>query len=60
MANFRELQDGVKVLELKEAVVLNVRTKCPNKWKLIDLETGEEYLGSSPDEHYMHWKKIKD
>ena len=56
----RTLQDGTEVQELEKSVVLEVRTKCPNKWKLVDLETGEEYIGNRPDEHKMYWKKIKD
>jgi hypothetical protein len=58
--NYRKLRFGTEVPELDEAVVLEVKTKCPNKWKLIDLETGEEYIGNMPNEHRMYWKKIKD
>lgn len=57
---FRKLRFGSEVPELDEAVILKVKTKCPNKWKLIDLETGEEYLGNIPNEHHLHWKKVKD
>jgi hypothetical protein len=56
----RKLLDGTVVEELSEPVQLIVKTKCPNKYKLIDLETGEEYIGNRPDEHKMYWKKIKD
>jgi hypothetical protein len=58
----RTLKDGTEVQELEKPVVLEVRTKCPNKWKLIDMETGQEYIGNRPDEHKnkMYWKKIKD
>jgi len=56
----RKLKDGTEVQELSEAVELKVVTKCPNKWKLVDMETGEEYVGNRPDEHNMFWKKIKD
>jgi hypothetical protein len=54
----RTLLDGSEVLELDTAVELIVKTKCPNKYKLIDLETGEEYIGNMPDEHHRFWKKI--
>ena len=56
--NFRTLQDGVNVYELEEPVELVVKTKSPMKWKLIDRETGEEYIGSTPTEGEYHWSKI--
>lgn len=55
----RKLTTGDEVLELSESVILKIKTKCPSKWKLTDMETGEEYIGTSPDDHYMDWKKIK-
>lgn len=57
---YRKLLNGQEVEELKQPVVLEVRTKCPDKYKLIDMETGEEYIGNRPDEHKMYWKKVKD
>jgi hypothetical protein len=42
----RKLIDGSEVIDLPEAVDLVIHTKAPGKYKLIDLETGEEYLGS--------------
>lgn len=56
----RELKNGDKAPEFENSVILEIKTKCPNKWKLIDLETGEEYIGTAPGEHYMQWKKIKN
>ena len=56
----RKLKNGVEVSELERPVELVVKTKCPNKWKLIDLETGQEYLGTAPFEYNMNWKIIKD
>jgi len=56
----RELKNGEKVPELERPTVLEVKTKCPNKWKLVDLETGEEYIGTAPYEHHMNWKRIKN
>jgi hypothetical protein len=44
--NKRILRDGVEVDSFEKPVDLIIHTKCPEKWKLIDLETGEEYLGS--------------
>jgi hypothetical protein len=57
----RKLQDGSSVEETEFPVILIVQTKCPEKWKLIDLETGEEYIGVLPMERKKdrHWKKLK-
>lgn len=54
----RTLQNGEQVVELEFAKELTVYTKCPEKWKLIDMETGEEYIGYS-SEGNSDWKKIK-
>jgi hypothetical protein len=32
--------------ELETAVILQVKTKSPEKWLLIDRETGQAYQGS--------------
>jgi hypothetical protein len=42
----RILKDGSEVDSFDKPVDLIIHTKCPEKWKLIDMETGEEYLGS--------------
>ncbi len=42
----RKLLNGSTVSELDEAVDLIIHTKAPGKYKVIDLETGEEYVGS--------------
>jgi hypothetical protein len=41
----RILKDGRVVEELEVARQLMVKTRCPDKWVLIDLETGEQYRG---------------
>lgn len=41
----RKLQDGSEVTDFSKPIDLIIHTKAPGKWKLIDLETGEEYLG---------------
>jgi hypothetical protein len=46
----RKLTDGSEVNELTQAVTLSVYTKCPQKWKLVDMETGEEYIGNIPNQ----------
>lgn len=56
----RKLQNGTLVNELEESVELIVKTRAPMKWKLIDQETGEEYIGQTPKDSQMHWSKIKN
>ncbi|MFZ9404038.1 MAG: hypothetical protein ACO25Q_06935 [Sediminibacterium sp.] len=52
----RKLIDGSLVNELDEAKTLTVYTKCPEKWMLVDMETGEVYTGYS-SEGKNDWKK---
>jgi len=40
------LLDGSEADSFDKPVGLVIHTKAPGKWKLTDLETGEEYLGS--------------
>ena len=54
----RKLQDGTEVQELSAPVQLVVYTKCPEKYKLIDMETGQEYVGTRPSQGDLHWKRI--
>ena len=42
--------------DLESPVTLEVYTKCPEKWLLIDTETGEVYTGHLT-EGKNHWKK---
>ena len=53
----RTLKNGEEVEELEIPVILTIKTKCPQKYMLIDQETGEVYTpyatsGSS------QWRKI--
>jgi hypothetical protein len=41
----RKLIDGREVEELEETIALAVKTKAPQKWLLIDQETGQIYQG---------------
>ncbi len=60
MTKTRILKNGQTVDELDKSVMLVIKTKAPTKYKLIDQETGEEYIGQSPDsQHKNCWKKIK-
>ena len=53
----RKLIDGTDSIELIEPVSLIVKTKCPNKYLLLDLETNEIYRGANNDSS-KHWVKI--
>jgi hypothetical protein len=54
----RKLIDGTEALELSEPITLIIKTKCPEKWILIDRETGETYTGySTPGKN--SWKKTE-
>jgi hypothetical protein len=58
----RTLIDNTEVIELNKPIDLILRTKAPHKWKLVDLETGEEYIGTLPEDREQsdwYWKRIK-
>ena len=39
----RTLQNGEKAVELESSIQLIIKTKCPTKWIIEDLETGQRY-----------------
>ena len=53
----RKLLDGTEAPEFDFPIQLIVLTRCPSKYKLIDMETGEEYIGI--DSENSHWDKIE-
>lgn len=72
--NKRKLKDGSEIESFEKPVDLIIHTKAPAKWLIIDLETGQEYLGSDfSNENFAEklrqrvqagkigsWIKIKD
>ena len=42
----RILLDGSEVEELDNALDITIHTRCPGKWKLVDMETGQEYVAT--------------
>jgi len=42
----RKLLNGSEVNDYDYPIDLILHTKAPGKWKVIDLETGQEYMGS--------------
>lgn len=69
----RKLLNGETVEDFDSPIDLIIHTKCPSKWLIIDMETGEEYVGSDiPHPKFYkilmdrvskgnigQWKKIK-
>lgn len=55
--NTRKLKDGTEVSELEIPIELRILTKCPEKWLLIDRETGEAYTAYTTVGK-NHWKKV--
>lgn len=53
----RILLSEEEVVELKQSKILTIKTKCPEKWFLYDMETGEKYVGYNSEGH-LDWKKI--
>ena len=53
----RTLQNGTEVAELAAPVTLTVYTKCPDKYLLVDQETGEVYVPHD-SAGTRTWKKI--
>jgi phosphoribosylanthranilate isomerase len=66
----RILLNGNQVEELENPVTITIYTKCPEKWILLDTETGEKYRGSNKkmdldllnkrkkQSHYVIWDKM--
>ena len=50
MLKNRILKNGEKAEELKASVQLNIKTKCPTKWIIEDLETGQRYRANGNTE----------
>ena len=46
----RTLKNGKKVEELENSIQLIIKTKCPTKWIIEDLETGQRYRANGNKE----------
>ncbi len=55
----RKLKDNTSVEELKSPINLTILTKCPKKWLIHDLETGQSYRATGETELYKQWEQIK-
>ena len=56
----RKLLNGEEVPETRSPIDLIVHTKAPGKWKLVDMETGQEYVGSIEITEYGRWIRVRD
>jgi hypothetical protein len=55
------LHDGRMIEALDVARPLWVNSRCPERWMLIDLETGEQYTSNDQDVEKINaikWKKV--
>lgn len=50
MAKKRKLKNGEEVEELDNSINLVIKTKCPKKWIIEDLETGQKYRANGTSE----------
>ena len=50
MSRFRKLINGEKVKELNSPMNLIIKTKCPTKWIIEDLETGQRYRANGKED----------
>ena len=50
MKKYRKLKNGEEVEELETSIKLIIKTKCPKKWIIEDLETGQKYRANGKTE----------
>ena len=53
----RRLINGEIAEDLESPIDLIIHTKCPSKWILIDMETGQTYAGSNKNNGYGLWHR---
>ena len=47
---YRKLKSNEEVEELESSINLIIKTKCPKKWIIEDLETGQRYRANGNTE----------
>ena len=55
----RKLIDGREAQELDNPIKLLIETKCPSKWKIVDMETGQAYIGTDANKKFQLRKRKK-
>ena len=56
----RKLIDGREAQELEQPIKLLIETMCPSKWKIVDMETGQAYIGTNNNKKFQYWQPIDD
>lgn len=56
----RNLITNEQAEEYLDPTDLTIHTKCPSKWLLIDLETGQMYRGMKEPGEYGKWLRLKN
>tara|TARA_B100000212_G_scaffold265420_1_gene204951 strand:+ start:3276 stop:3587 length:312 start_codon:yes stop_codon:yes gene_type:complete len=56
----RKLIDGREAQELEQPIKLLIETKCPSKWKIVDMETGQAYIGTNNNKKFQYWQPVDD
>jgi hypothetical protein len=54
----RNLINGKKAKSYLNPIDLVIHTKAPEKWKLVDMETGQEYMGLAEPDEYGMWARV--
>ena len=60
MNKYRNLKSGGKAQELNSSIKLIIKTKCPTKWIIEDLETGQRYRANGNSEIGKMFTLIKE
>ena len=56
----RKLIDGSEAQELDQPIKLLIENKCPSKWKIVDMETGQAYMGTNNNKKFQYWQPIDE
>ena len=56
----RKLIDGREAQELEQPIKLLIETRCPSKWKIVDMETGQAYIGTNNNKKFQYWQPVDD
>ena len=59
MKKFRKLKNGESAEEHESSINLIIKTKCPTKWIIEDLETGQRYRANGNTEIGKMFTPIK-
>ena len=60
MKKFQKLKSGESAEELENSIKLIIKTKCPTKWIIEDLETGQRYRANGNTEVGEMFTQMED